>query len=150
MRCGTSSNNKARGLLDSGSRCPGARCARPGSLGRNDGAGFCMTNKSSAKPQYTCPHCGAVYEVSAARRGKATYRTATCSYCGDVMAEWNGPARHYHRIKRPHTATQLAKIVDEVASDRSRGRKPQRPGRRKGRLLGRPQKQKKPRTVGRR
>jgi len=93
-----------------------------------------MTNRSSAKPQYTCPHCGAVYEVSAARRGKATYRTATCSYCGDVMAEWNGPARHYHRIKQPRTATHVAKIVEEVASEKSDRRKPRRPraaGRRK-------------------
>jgi transcription elongation factor Elf1 len=64
-----------------------------------------MSRKPSAKHKYTCPHCGAAYEVSAVRDGKPAYRTATCSYCGDVMAEWNGPARHYHRIRHPRTAT---------------------------------------------
>src|SRR5262249_37918215 len=91
-----------------------------------------MTSKSSAKHTYTCPHCGAVYEASAARRGKGSYRTATCFYCGDVMAEWNGPARHYHRTEQPRTATQIAKIVDEVAASRSDDRKRRRARRGKG------------------
>jgi predicted RNA-binding Zn-ribbon protein involved in translation (DUF1610 family) len=88
-----------------------------------------VTRKSSAEHKYTCPHCGAVYEVRAPRRGKASYHTATCSYCGDVMAEWNGPARHYHRIKSPRTATHVAKIVAEVASDKRDGRRSRRASR---------------------
>src|SRR5215475_11239620 len=88
-----------------------------------------MSGKSSAKHKFTCPHCGAVYEVSAVRHSKPAYRTVTCSYCGDVMAEWNGPARHYHRIESPRTATQVAKIVNEVASERGGKHKPRRSGR---------------------
>jgi len=98
-----------------------------------------MTSKSSAKHKHTCPHCGAVYEMSGARRGKGSYHTATCSYCGDIMAEWNGPARHYHRIKSPRTSTHVAKIVAEVASDKRDGRQ-SRGARRPARAPARSQK----------
>jgi predicted RNA-binding Zn-ribbon protein involved in translation (DUF1610 family) len=95
-----------------------------------------MSRKSSAKHKFTCPHCGAAYEVSAVRHVKPAYRTATCSYCGDVMAEWNGPSRHYHRIKHPRSATQVAKIVEEVASGRRNQRRLKRPRRGKRGFAG--------------
>src|SRR5438034_728292 len=57
---------------------------------------------------HTCPHCGARYEVTHKRRGEPAYHTAVCSYCGDVMAEWDGCTRHYHRIKRPRASVVAA------------------------------------------
>ena len=51
------------------------------------------------------------------------YRTAVCSYCGDVMAEWHGHARHYRRTRRPPDPTTLARtIVEMAASNRQRKR----------------------------
>jgi hypothetical protein len=65
--------------------------------------------------KYTCPQCGAIYEVREERRGRSTYHIAVCSYCGDVMAQWEGCARHYRRIGRPRSVTRAAKVVAEAA-----------------------------------
>jgi predicted RNA-binding Zn-ribbon protein involved in translation (DUF1610 family) len=66
-------------------------------------------------PKYTCPHCGAPYEVRKERKARSTYHIAVCSYCGDVMAEWEGCARHYRRIGRPSSVTRATKVVAEAA-----------------------------------
>jgi hypothetical protein len=59
------------------------------------------------------------YKMTVRRGGKPMYRTAVCSYCGDVMAEWHGHARHYRRTRRPPDPTTLARtIVDMAASGR--------------------------------
>src|SRR5262249_36568294 len=60
---------------------------------------------------YTCPHCGVTYKMTVRRGGKPMYRTAVCSYCGDVMAEWYGHARHYRRTRRPPDPTTLARTL---------------------------------------
>jgi hypothetical protein len=49
--------------------------------------------------------------------GKRDYHTAVCSYCGDVMVEWFGRARHYRRKKRPRDAAQFAKNVVDIARE---------------------------------
>jgi phage FluMu protein Com len=76
--------------------------------------------------KHTCPHCGAVYEVTRGKQNRTpAYRTAICSHCGDVMAEWNGGARRYRRIKRPRGIDHAAKVVDGIAASRaSRGKAP--------------------------
>jgi len=72
---------------------------------------------------YTCPHCGVTYKMTVRRAGKPIYRTAVCSYCGDVMAEWHGHARYYRRTRRPPDPTTLARtIVEMAASSRQRKR----------------------------
>jgi hypothetical protein len=39
---------------------------------------------------YNCPHCRAVYEVSVKRAALKAEGSATCEFCGSVMAEWHG------------------------------------------------------------
>src|SRR5260370_22115128 len=75
--------------------------------------------------KHICPECGAVYEMTENRRSRVAYHTAVCSYCGDVMAEWDGGARHYHRVKRPQPLTQAAKVVADIAAANSDKRKSQ-------------------------
>jgi len=75
-------------------------------------------------PRHICPHCGAVYKVNESSRPcRRTYRTAVCSYCGDVMAAWVGCARHYHRTGRPSPSTRAMRIVAEAAPGPARKRK---------------------------
>ena len=76
--------------------------------------------------KYTCPHCGAIYEVRKERQGRFTYHIAVCSYCGDVMAEWEGCTRHYRRIGRPRSVTRAAKVVAEAAGAKPPRGKPRR------------------------
>jgi hypothetical protein len=73
---------------------------------------------TSAKAQKrSCPHCGALYEVHrSVQNGPRQYRTAVCTHCGDVMAEWEGRIRHYRRIGRPKSSAQAAKLVDQAAA----------------------------------
>jgi predicted RNA-binding Zn-ribbon protein involved in translation (DUF1610 family) len=67
--------------------------------------------------QHICPHCGAVYRMTGKHQhGRRAYHTAVCSYCGDVMAAWDGCARQYHRTKRPSPSTRAARIVAEAAA----------------------------------
>jgi hypothetical protein len=62
---------------------------------------------------FSCPHCGAVYEVKVRSDSKSDYRNAVCSYCGDVMGEWRGKARHYRRTGRAPDKMQL---VDSIVT----------------------------------
>jgi hypothetical protein len=79
---------------------------------------------STSSSKHICRHCGAVYQVGETRRcRRPSYHTAVCSFCGDMMAEWRGCARHYHRVKRPRPLVQARKIVAEVASGRARSGK---------------------------
>jgi hypothetical protein len=73
---------------------------------------------TSAKAQKrSCPHCGALYEVHrSVQNGARQYRTAVCTHCGDVMAEWEGRIRHYRRIRRPKRSTQAARLVNQAAA----------------------------------
>ena len=87
-------------------------------LGR---ASVFSTQMSGISSKHICPHCGAVYQMT--ERGRCrrpTYHTAACSFCGDVMAEWRGCARHYHRIKRPRPLAHARKIVAQAAVGNSR------------------------------
>jgi predicted RNA-binding Zn-ribbon protein involved in translation (DUF1610 family) len=74
---------------------------------------------------HACPHCGARYRVtkSARKHCRRAYRTAVCSYCGDVMAQWDGCVRRYQRIRRPRSMTHAAKLVAEIAAPKRHKRK---------------------------
>ena len=79
---------------------------------------------AGATAKHTCPHCGAVYVVKPGKENRArNYHTATCSHCGDVMAQWDGGTRCYRRIKRPPGLEQARKLVNEIAAARPSRRK---------------------------
>jgi len=64
----------------------------------------------------------AVYRVtrSNGKHCRRAFRTAICSYCGDVMAQWDGCARRYHRVRSPRSSTHAAKLVAEIAAPKRR------------------------------
>jgi hypothetical protein len=79
--------------------------------------GACIMPTSPKAQKRSCPHCGALYEVHRSmQNGARKYRTAVCTHCGDVMAEWEGRIRHYRRIGRPKSSTQATKLVDQAAA----------------------------------
>jgi hypothetical protein len=41
---------------------------------------------------HTCPHCGAVYEVTIQHLPDRKQDDAYCDVCGEVMAEWDDTA----------------------------------------------------------
>jgi predicted RNA-binding Zn-ribbon protein involved in translation (DUF1610 family) len=83
-----------------------------------------LSRMVAVSAKHTCPHCGAVYDVRPEKQcGRHTYRTAVCSHCGDVMAEWDGCTRRYRRIKRPARLEQARKLVEEIAAARASRRK---------------------------
>jgi hypothetical protein len=41
---------------------------------------------------HTCPHCGAVYEVTVQHLPDREQDDAYCDVCGEVMAEWDDTA----------------------------------------------------------
>jgi transcription elongation factor Elf1 len=50
---------------------------------------------------HTCPHCGAVYEVTETKEAFCDKDTADCQECGKEMAQWNSPRiPSYHLIKK--------------------------------------------------
>ena len=77
----------------------------------------CIMPTSAKAQKRSCPHCGALYEVHrSVQNGPRQYRTAVCTHCGDVMAEWEGRIRHYRRIRRPKRSTQAARLLNQAAA----------------------------------
>lgn len=48
---------------------------------------------------FTCPHCGSVYETTLRHIPAQDSDVATCRVCGEVMDEWNGTAVPSYRLK---------------------------------------------------
>src|SRR2546421_464885 len=76
-----------------------------------------MSTQESRSSQFKCPHCEALYDVAIRPHSQSDYHTIVCSYCGDVMAEWHGKARHYRRRKRPRDPAQFAKKIVAIAGE---------------------------------
>jgi phage FluMu protein Com len=111
--------------LRRGHRARAPDCYRLGRNGSNDVGvhlettrGFpTMSTQEPRSSQFKCPHCGALYDVAIRPHSHSDYHTIVCSYCGDVMAEWHGKARHYRRRKRPRDRAQFAKKIVAVAGE---------------------------------
>jgi Adenylate kinase, active site lid len=60
---------------------------------------------SGSDGTYTCPHCGAIYEVTIRRPPSPDRNDAYCDVCGEVMAEWDNTAvpsfKLIHKPERP-------------------------------------------------
>jgi hypothetical protein len=51
---------------------------------------------------HTCPHCGAVYEVTIQRFPLRDVDSAVCQCCENVMKEWNSTSvPSFKLIKKP-------------------------------------------------
>ena len=48
---------------------------------------------------FTCPHCGAVYELTYTRVAATDFDRAICAKCRKVMKEWNDDFSRSFRLK---------------------------------------------------
>ena len=71
-----------------------------------------MSRRTPTRFEFKCPHCGALYVMAIRTQSPRTYYTAICSYCGDVMTEWQGHA-HYRRKRRPQTTLSSQRISSQ-------------------------------------
>jgi ribosomal protein L37AE/L43A len=49
---------------------------------------------------FTCPHCGAVYELTFTRVAATDSNRAICAKCRKVMKEWNDDFARSFRLKK--------------------------------------------------
>ena len=49
---------------------------------------------------FTCPHCGAAYELTYTRLTATDSNRAICAKCRKVMKEWNDDFSRSFRLKR--------------------------------------------------
>jgi predicted Zn finger-like uncharacterized protein len=64
--------------------------------------GMVKTWHSGSGGTHTCPHCGAVYEVTIHRFPVRDKDSAQCDVCEKTMKEWNDTASpSFKLIKRP-------------------------------------------------
>jgi hypothetical protein len=59
-----------------------------------------QTWKTGPGEDFTCPHCGAVYETTIYRSPARDKDSANCGVCRKVMHEWNSTAIPSYTLKR--------------------------------------------------
>ena len=53
-----------------------------------------------SRGDFTCPYCGAVYELTYTRLAATDHDQAICTKCRRVMKEWNDDFSRSFRLKR--------------------------------------------------
>ena len=61
-----------------------------------------MVTRTIPGGEFTCPNCGAIYQVTLYRTPFRSKDNAVCEVCQHVMDEWNSSTfKKYRLIKRP-------------------------------------------------